>query len=95
MSFGTGHHETTQMMICFLLDLNFTDKRVLDMGTAVPEFYPYWLKKECARSILALDNNTWCVENTNENIEFNHCTKITTKLNDSIPHKNQFDIAFG
>lgn len=91
MSFGTGHHETTQMMICFLLDFNFTDKRVLDMGAGTGVL-SILAEKRGARSILALDNNPWCVENTNENIGFNHCTKITTKLNDSVPHKNQFDI---
>jgi len=91
MSFGTGHHETTQMMICFLLDLNFTDKRVLDMGTGTGVL-SILAEKRGARSILALDNNPWCVENTNENIGFNHCTKITTKLNDSVPQKNQFDL---
>ena len=62
MSFGTGHHETTQMMICFLLDLNFTDKRVLDIGAGTGVL-SILAEKRGARSILALDN-PWCIENT-------------------------------
>ena len=53
MSFGTGHHETTQMMICFLLDLNFTDKIVLDMGTGTGVL-SILAEKRGARSILAV-----------------------------------------
>ena len=91
MSFGTGHHETTQMMISFLLDLNCINKTVLDMGTGTGVL-AILAEKRGAKSVLALDNDPWCVENTLENLEMNHCQNISAKLSSTVPKKKKYDM---
>lgn len=91
MSFGTGHHQTTQMMISFLLDLDCKDKCVLDMGTGTGVL-AILAEKRGANSILAVDNDPWCVENTKENIELNRCQYISAELDDSVSTTKKFDL---
>ncbi len=91
MSFGTGHHQTTKMMISFLLDLDCKDKCVLDMGTGTGVL-AILAEKRGANSILAVDNDTWCVENTKENIELNRCQYISAELDDSVSTTKKFDL---
>ena len=91
MSFGTGHHQTTQMMISFLLDLDCKDKCVLDMGTGTGVL-AILAEKRGAKSILAVDNDPWCVENTKENIELNRCQYISAELDDSVSTTKKFDL---
>jgi len=82
MSFGTGHHETTQMMLQFLLEHNFEGKTVLDMGcgTAVLAILT---EKRGAKTIDAIDIDEWCVENSEENVSRNKCKSITVSLGDA------------
>ena len=82
MSFGTGHHETTFMMLKVLLDEHVKGKRVLDMGcgTGVLAILSEMLG---ATAIDAIDIDSWCVENTAENIQRNNCKKIEVKLGDA------------
>ena len=91
MSFGTGHHETTQMMISYLLDLNCNNKTVLDMGTGTGVL-AILAEKRGAKTILAVDNDPWCVENTLENLEMNHCQKISAQLSSTVPKKKKYDM---
>lgn len=91
MSFGTGHHQTTKMMISFLLDLDCKDKCVLDMGTGTGVL-AILAEKRGAKSILAVDNDPWCVENTKENIELNRCQYISAELDDSVSTTKKFDL---
>ena len=92
MSFGTGHHETTHMMIQHLLDLDLTHKSVLDMGCGTGILAIFAAMKN-ARPIDAIDIDEWCVENTNENIEKNNCEFISVFLGDAHLLKNQkYDI---
>lgn len=92
MSFGTGHHETTHMMIQHLLDLDVTNKSVLDMGCGTGILAIFAAMKN-ARLIDAIDIDEWCVENTNENIEKNNCEFISVFLGDAHLLKNQkYDI---
>ncbi|MCZ4317994.1 50S ribosomal protein L11 methyltransferase [Aequorivita viscosa] len=82
MSFGTGHHETTFMMLQFILENDFEDKTVLDMGcgTAVLAI----LAKMCGATKLdAIDIDEWCYENSIENIERNNCKNISVFLGDA------------
>ena len=92
MAFGTGHHETTSLMIAEILKMNLAGKSVLDMGcgTAVLAI----LAAKCgAREVTAIDIDTWCVENSIENIEKNGVDWIQVKLGDAALLKNQsFDI---
>ena len=92
MSFGTGHHETTHMMIQHLLDLDLTHKSVLDMGCGTGILAIFAAMKN-ARPVDAIDIDEWCVENTNENIEKNNCEFISVFLGDAHLLKNQkYDI---
>ncbi len=82
MSFGTGHHETTFMMLQFILENDFEGKSVLDMGcgTAVLAI----LAEMCGASKLdAIDIDEWCFENSMENIQRNNCENISVHLGDA------------
>lgn len=91
MSFGTGHHETTQLMLSFLLDLNCNDKRVLDMGTGTGVL-AIMAEKRGAKSVFAVDNDPWCVENTKENLGMNRCHKTRAELNNTVPLERTYDM---
>lgn len=75
MSFGTGHHETTFLMIEELLKMDLKDKVVLDMGCGTGVLAILAEKKQ-AKQILAVDIDDWAFENTLDNIVKNNCTKI-------------------
>lgn len=79
MSFGTGHHETTYMMLQHILENDFQDKTVLDMGcgTAVLAILA---EMRGAKSVDAIDIDEWCFENSEENIEKNNCRNISVFL---------------
>lgn len=92
MSFGTGHHETTFMMLQYILENDFAGKTVLDMGcgTAVLAILA---KMKGAKSADAIDIDEWCVENSKENIERNNVDAIQVRLGDaSILPKRKYDI---
>lgn len=75
MSFGTGHHETTRMMLQFILEEDFEGKSVLDMGSGTGVLAILAAMKGAAR-IDAIDIDTWCYLNAKENAERNDCGKI-------------------
>ena len=79
MAFGTGHHETTSLVIGQLLLMDLEGKTVLDMGcgTAVLAILA---SMRGANHIVAIDIDTWCTENSIENIEINHITNIEVQL---------------
>lgn len=82
MSFGTGHHETTFMMLQFILENDFKNKTVLDMGcgTAVLAILA---EMRGATKIDAIDIDEWCFENSIENIDRNSCKNISVRLGDA------------
>jgi ribosomal protein L11 methyltransferase len=82
MSFGTGHHETTFMMLCYLLENDFENKTVLDMGCGT-SVLAILAEKRGATNIDAIDIDEWCVENSEENIDRNHCSHIKVQLGDA------------
>lgn len=75
MSFGTGHHQTTYLMIKNQLYINHENKRLMDAGcgTAILSIMASKLK---AKEIEAFDIDEWSVINGKENIENNHCANI-------------------
>ena len=75
MSFGTGHHATTHMMIEFLLEQDLQGKKVLDMGCGTGVL-AIVAEKRGASKLDAIDIDNWCYQNTIENVERNHCHKI-------------------
>lgn len=82
MSFGTGHHETTYMMIEHLLEMNLEHKVVLDMGCGTAILAILAAKKNAA-NVDAIDNDSWCYENSLENIERNQTQDIKVYLGDA------------
>lgn len=79
MSFGTGHHETTRMMMRFLLQTSVNGVEVLDMGsgTAILAVLACRLG---AKSVIAVDNDPWAFENGKENILRNNCSDVIEPL---------------
>jgi ribosomal protein L11 methyltransferase len=75
MSFGTGHHQTTYLMVKNMLDVDHTNKRVMDAGcgTAILSILA---SKLGAREVESFDIDEWSVENGNENTLVNGCTNI-------------------
>ena len=79
MSFGTGHHETTQLMIDFLFEQNLENKKICDVGCGTG-ILSIIAEKIGASEIDAVDIINNCIENTIENIKRNSCKKINTKI---------------
>lgn len=75
MSFGTGHHETTHMMIQHLLKADLEGKKVLDMGCGTGVL-AILAEMRGATSLDAIDIDNWCYLNTIENVERNNCNHI-------------------
>ena len=76
MSFGTGHHETTHMMVQHLLSMDLTNKKTLDMGCGTG-ILAIFAEMKGAQPIDAIDIDTWCYENSIENVERNNCEYIS------------------
>ncbi|MFN8164827.1 MAG: 50S ribosomal protein L11 methyltransferase [Bacteroidia bacterium] len=92
MSFGTGHHETTELMIRLMLDLDFKNKTVLDMGcgSGILAILAY---QKGAMQITAVDFDDWAYENCLENCARNHASSIiVAQGNVSIIKMMNFDI---
>lgn len=93
MSFGTGHHQTTALMLQYLLELDLEGKTVLDMGcgTGILGIFAH-IKK--ARQVLAIDIDPWCYENTLENVEKNQCKGVQVQRGDAslLTQKQPFDV---
>lgn len=70
MSFGTGHHATTYLMIQQMLELDFRNKTVLDMGCGT-SVLAIFAKQKGAGKTVAIDIDEWSVENSQENAERN------------------------
>ena len=92
MSFGTGHHETTYMMIQHILATDFTNKSVLDMGCGTGVL-AILAEKKGATAIEAIDIDNWCYLNSLENVTRNGCKHITVLEGDaSLLSGKQYDI---
>lgn len=75
MSFGTGHHQTTWMMVKALMELESIPSKLLDMGTGTGVL-AIVAEKIGVSDILAVDIESWSVENTIENAQRNRCNSI-------------------
>ena len=82
MSFGTGHHETTYMMLQHILNHDFKDKSVLDMGSGTGVLAILAAKKG-AKTVDAIDIDNWCYLNAKENTERNQCNEVNVYEGDS------------
>ena len=91
MSFGTGHHETTHMMVQHLLALDLDTKKVLDMGCGTG-ILAIFAEMKGAKPIDAIDIDSWCYENSLENIQRNNCNHITVYEGDASVLKKKYDV---
>ncbi len=91
MSFGTGHHATTYMMIQQMEALDFAGKTVVDFGTGTAVL-AILAEKMGAIKIDAIDYDEWSIENSIENAGANNCTKINLIQAETIAANNVYDI---
>lgn len=93
MAFGTGHHETTSLIIEELLDSDLKDKSLLDMGCGT-SILAILARMRGAKPCTAIDIDEWCVRNSIENIELNGVTDIAVSQGDAsaLASKGPFDV---
>jgi ribosomal protein L11 methyltransferase len=91
MSFGTGHHATTLMMVQQMRQIGFVGKTVLDFGTGTG-ILAILSEKLGAKKIAAIDNDDWSIENAAENIQRNDCSLIDLKKADTAAKDESYDI---
>jgi ribosomal protein L11 methyltransferase len=91
MSFGTGHHATTHMMILQMRELDFKNKNVFDFGTGTGVL-AIFAEKLGASSVLAMDIDEWSIANAQENAGVNHCHKIQIVKAGKPDPNTRFDI---
>jgi ribosomal protein L11 methyltransferase len=91
MSFGTGHHATTYMMIEQMEGLDLTNKTVVDYGTGTAVL-AILAEKMGAASVDAIDHDEWSIENSIENAAANSCSKIDLIKADTITTNSVYDV---
>ena len=93
MAFGTGHHETTSLIIGELLDSDLQGKQVLDMGCGT-SILAILARMRGAQHCTAVDIDEWCVRNSEENIALNGVEAIEVHLGDAstLADKGPFDV---
>ncbi|WP_339627192.1 50S ribosomal protein L11 methyltransferase [uncultured Winogradskyella sp.] len=92
MSFGTGHHETTHMMIQHIIRNDFNGKTVLDMGCGTG-LLAILAEKVGASKLEAIDIDNWCYLNSVENVERNSCEHISVFEGDvALLENKKYDI---
>ena len=91
MSFGTGHHATTYMMIQQMREIDFTGRSVFDFGTGTG-ILAILAAKSGAVNITAIDNDEWSIENAVENFRNNGAAGIDLTLSGIVPVDRMFDI---
>lgn len=93
MAFGTGHHETTSLIISELLDSELQGKSLLDMGCGT-SILAILARMRGAAPCIAIDIDEWCVRNSLENIELNGIDNISVSQGDAsmLEGKGPFDV---
>lgn len=93
MAFGTAHHETTSLILEYILKNDFINKKVLDMGCGTG-ILAILASFKGAASITAIDNDKWSFENSTENIDANRIENINVILGgcEAIPDNEKYDI---
>ena len=83
MSFGTGHHATTFLMIKQMATIDFKGKAVVDFGTGTG-ILAILAEKRGAAAVFAIDDDEWSINNALENILANHCRNVQVEKRDNI-----------
>jgi ribosomal protein L11 methyltransferase len=82
MAFGTGHHETTSLMLGELLQADLKGKIVLDMGCGT-SILAIMASKRGAKAVTAIDIDDWCISNSKDNFKLNNITNINVFQGDA------------
>ncbi len=94
MAFGTGNHETTTLVAEQILNMELTGKTVLDMGCGTG-ILGMLASLKGAKSVTAIDIDTWSFESTVENARLNNIFNLEAKLGDaSLLGNESFEIIF-
>jgi ribosomal protein L11 methyltransferase len=91
MSFGTGHHATTSMMILQMEGIDFIGKSVFDFGTGTG-ILAILAERLGAARIIASDNDEWSIRNAKENFDRNKSSGILLFESDSANMSESFDV---
>lgn len=91
MSFGTGHHATTYMMVQCMRAIDFSDKTVFDFGTGTGVL-AILAEKMGAALVAATDNDEWSISNAGDNLLRNNCSVIQLQLTGAVPADTMFDV---
>ena len=92
MSFGTGHHITTRLMILEMMRRNLDNKRILDMGCGTGVLGIFACLNGASR-VLAVDNDQWAFENALENRNRNEASVMEVRLGDKgVLGEEMFDL---
>lgn len=91
MSFGTGHHQTTHLMLNELLSMDLENKSVLDMGCGTGVL-AILAKLRKASRVDAIDIDTWAYENTIDNLALNNLSDVKVQLGGKEKIDNTYDV---
>lgn len=93
MAFGTGHHQTTRLIISYLLDIELGGKTVLDMGCGT-SILAILASMRGAKALTAIDIDEWCVNNSIDNLALNGIDNIKVFQGDasSLASEGPFDV---
>jgi len=90
MSFGTGHHATTYLMLQQMKNIDLNGKRVLDFGTGTGVLSV--LADKLGGKVTAIDNDDWSITNAKENFDVNECRKIELMKAEAPPEEGTYDV---
>ncbi|PKP34541.1 MAG: 50S ribosomal protein L11 methyltransferase [Bacteroidetes bacterium HGW-Bacteroidetes-17] len=93
MSFGTAHHETTAMMIAYILEADLKNKEILDMGSGTGVL-AILASMKGAKFIDAIDIEEWAYKNCVANTEKNNVTNVKVVQGDASCIINKYDVIF-
>ena len=91
MSFGTGHHATTYLMISGMKRIDFANKKVADFGTGTG-ILAILAEKLGSNAVWAIDIDEWSIENARENIDRNNCKRVVLEMKNGFETEETFDI---
>ncbi len=91
MSFGTGHHATTYLVMKHMESIDFKGKDVFDFGTGTG-ILAILAEKLGAETVFAIDNDEWSITNAEENIQQNNCSHIIVALMETVPKGKTYDV---
>lgn len=92
MAFGTGHHQTTELMIREILNIDFKNKSVLDMGCGTA-ILAILASMRGANPILGIDIDKWAYDNAMENLSLNKTNNIRIEIGGAeLLGKETFDV---